>query len=229
MDCWICKARKADSGEHIIKKSELKATYSDSPKHLYRHSSTEKSKKIQSIGSDALKFSKVICSYCNNTLTQPYDLAFDTFMRFFRENRIERLQGRFRAKRIFPYDTSQEMKDVYLYFAKIFGCILASNSVPIPLQSFSETLIKRKFHPDFFIGLGTRPSFAKGLHITDLDTFSRDSDIFFANMVIIYEHISIYLVYETDIKRTSEELYLWHRKKSSNLLKIIDSNIFFKK
>jgi hypothetical protein len=75
--CWICNSRPANSGEHRFKASDLRKVATQvshlTPIFLQRGKATND--RVGSARSDRLKFAKSICTYCNNTLTQPYDLA----------------------------------------------------------------------------------------------------------------------------------------------------------
>ena len=75
LDCWICNNAPADSGEHKSKKSDLKAVFGEaSPQRpLYLNDSKARNHKVQSLDADRLKWTSVICGYCNSTRTQPHD------------------------------------------------------------------------------------------------------------------------------------------------------------
>ena len=82
MKCWMCDDREADSAEHDKKRSDMIRGYGRGPYKgerapvLYRDG---KFADIQGPNSDLLKFGKSICQPCNNTHTQPFDLAYDRF------------------------------------------------------------------------------------------------------------------------------------------------------
>ncbi|MBI1363146.1 MAG: hypothetical protein GC134_04105 [Proteobacteria bacterium] len=75
--CWICKANKATSGEHAIKKSDIKLAFPEKQR-LYFHTAEKKNIYIQGSNSVWLKPLK-ICPDCNNKRLQPYDKAWDAF------------------------------------------------------------------------------------------------------------------------------------------------------
>jgi hypothetical protein len=74
MKCWICGS-EANSGEHVIKASDLKDVFGNITQKnpIYTHTRLRKNQPIRGIKSDTLKYSARICARCNNELTQPHD------------------------------------------------------------------------------------------------------------------------------------------------------------
>jgi hypothetical protein len=72
---WICKERKADSGEHKTKRSDLLAVLGkptqDEP--FYFQDLNRRNKPIGSLDAKILKSPIRICAFCNNARTQPHD------------------------------------------------------------------------------------------------------------------------------------------------------------
>jgi hypothetical protein len=89
--CWWC-ASKADSREHRFKKSDIVREFGRGP---FDKGQVVKTKgdfdvdnglPIQSPDSTYLKFSKNICQKCNSERSQAYDVAYDKFMSYIKEN-----------------------------------------------------------------------------------------------------------------------------------------------
>lgn len=85
--CWIC-GKEGDSGEHMIKASDLKLYFPDvsQKKPLYLHSAKRRNKEIGSIRSSHLKSNALLCKKCNNELTQPYDKAWEKLSKYLYRN-----------------------------------------------------------------------------------------------------------------------------------------------
>src|SRR5260370_22158967 len=123
--CWICNRNEANSGEHKTKRSDLLAVLGKptQAKPFYYHDLEQKNRPVKSLDAQILKSPVRICAECNTTRTQPHDRAW--------ERMSERLRARplkvgqwVRADRIFRHDTRREMRNVHLFFLKLFGCML---------------------------------------------------------------------------------------------------------
>jgi hypothetical protein len=162
-NCWICESAAADSGEHKSKKSDLKAVFGEvSPQRpLYLHNSKARNSKVPSRDASVLKWTKVICQYCNTTRTQPHDVAWETLHAELRK-RVPSLKpgDRMRGNSVFQHDTARAMLNVHLYFAKAFGCILVTGNAPLDIAPFAKAIMTGTPHPDFYLafGIATQPS-----------------------------------------------------------------------
>src|SRR5438094_7653973 len=79
--CWICGAI-ADTGEHKVKRSLLVALHGSAPYRDDRQVSHARQGEVVPLrGPNAkqVKYRNVLCANCNNSRTQPFDVAFDTF------------------------------------------------------------------------------------------------------------------------------------------------------
>lgn len=156
MKCWICGA-DADSGEHMIKKSDLQMRF-DTPtqsKPLYYNSDSSRNIPIGSFDNWRLKHEVKICTYCNNTRSQPYDRAWERMSaNLMRRFPCQQVGSRIRGNRIFPYNTRRKMADVHLFFVKLFGCLIHSSGIPIDIHEFSTSLLNRKIHQNVYLRIG---------------------------------------------------------------------------
>jgi hypothetical protein len=77
--CWICKQNKADSGEHKTKRSDLKAVLGPPTQEepFFYHDLHKANRPVGSLDAKILKSPVRFCAYCNNTRTQPHDLAWE--------------------------------------------------------------------------------------------------------------------------------------------------------
>lgn len=151
--CWICRTRQADSSEHMLKASDVRSRVSDlSQKNpiFLQINNQATNIRIGSSRSERLTFEQRICAYCNNTLTRPYDLAWQTLSEYLCANwpQIKRLR-RFDLSGPFPGATRRSALLVHLYFVKLFGCKLNDeNDDAIDLGPFSDALTRGKPHPE---------------------------------------------------------------------------------
>jgi hypothetical protein len=72
--CWICNKEDKLTGEHVIKRSDIKSVFGDK-RALFLHNDKRRNIKIQSIDSNKIK-SPVICNECNSARTKPHDDAW---------------------------------------------------------------------------------------------------------------------------------------------------------
>ena len=137
--CWICGVI-ADSGEHMIKRSDLKDALGGGP---YRFHTAEKRNTIMQGPNAKIIKSFTICAKCNNQLSQPYDKAWETFSKYLQaSDRIVATPGNnIKLKNIFPGKIHDSMLFVHLFFVKLFGCRIAEENIPINLDLFSKSFL----------------------------------------------------------------------------------------
>lgn len=160
--CWICGGY-ARTGEHKSKKSDIKAVLgSPSPTApLFIHTSDRVNRRLMGLKADILKSKGLICGFCNNELTQPYDVAWSTLSDALRARRPSLIPGdRYRATTAFPYDTGRHLLRVHLFFVKLFGCHIAETGVNIDLTEFSASILQGRAHPHVYLQVGRAPSLA---------------------------------------------------------------------
>ena len=104
--CWICGINDANSGEHLIKKSDLRDVLGKPTQAapFYFHKPGLQGKAVGSLNADILKSSAPMCAHCNNARTQSHDLAWETMSRWFTTRPKPLKKGQFvRGNKIFPY------------------------------------------------------------------------------------------------------------------------------
>jgi len=133
--CWICGAL-ADSAEHRIKKSDLLRFYGAGP---YRndsallHVSGDSQYLVQGPNARRLKYAPVLCTQCNTTATQPFDYAYESFIRWVFDDEELALRRRFiDFAEIYGDDFEESQRNLFKYFAKSFGCRLANDGFNVP-------------------------------------------------------------------------------------------------
>lgn len=158
--CWICRERKADSGEHKTKRSDLLAVLGkpsqDEP--FYFHDLNRRNHPVGSLDARILKSPVRICAFCNNARTQPHDRAWEYMSDRLRSRKLA--VGRWvRCNRIFGDDVRRRMVDVHLYFLKLFGCMIAEAKangydLPIDLAGFSTAIMSGRPHTEVHLQFG---------------------------------------------------------------------------
>ncbi len=152
-NCWICGDR-GDSGEHLIKASDIKSLFGvvtqDSP--VLYHDDKVKNRYLQSSKADKLKSSALICQNCNNSRTAPHDRAWQKLSEHLRSYNLG-LRGplKIRLEKAFGGNIYQNALDVHLYFVKLFGCRIAECSFPIDIEPFSQSVMHSKPNPFLFL------------------------------------------------------------------------------
>ncbi len=152
--CWICQINIADSGEHIIKKTDLKHVYGNASQKspVYTRKDGKKTKPIGSINSNLFKYERVICEKCNNNITQNHDNSWEVLSDFLHNNWDDiKINNGFKLNKIFPSDPEEHMIFVQLFFIKLLGCKIAESGNDFCLKSFSAAINSGNEHPDVYI------------------------------------------------------------------------------
>jgi hypothetical protein len=127
----------------MIKRSDLKALGFG---RGYLHSTERINQIVQGPDSDLLKFDEVICSYCNNSRTQPHDLAWAALSDHIRGLGSAFVPGRrIDLQEVFPSGIRDGVRDVQLYFIKLLGCKAGVNG-PLDLSSFAAAILSGQSH-----------------------------------------------------------------------------------
>jgi len=151
MKCWICGAH-AYSGEHKAKASDVRSLIGTPTNKIPFHLRTEDGKfKLQGVDVDLLKWNQKICSNCNNSLSSPYDRAWEKLSSFLQKhpNGLPSVN----LKTVYGDQFATQFLNLYLYFVKQFGCYIANAEIEIDLKDFSKSLTEKEVHPNFYIRL----------------------------------------------------------------------------
>ena len=152
--CWIC-GNSSETCEHCVKKSDLVERFGKGPypgDSALVHVKEGRVRRMQGPDSKLVKYEKNLCAYCNNTLTQPFDNAYETFITRVMQIQIEVLKRRvIDFEVVYGADWANEQRHLFKYFAKSFGCRLDEVGRAVP--------------PDVVELLG-KDSFATVLYVT---------------------------------------------------------------
>lgn len=220
MKCWIC-GDKADTGEHIIKKSDLRMRFGSpsQAKPLFYHSSDRSNIPIGSLNNWRLKSPAKICAYCNNTRTQPYDLAWENLSAALK-SRVGELEigQKIKADRIFSYNTRNAMLNVHLYFVKLFGCVISAADTPIEIEPFSNALLNVKNHPNIYlrIGLDKLSNTPQGVALSEITAQNSDNKTKVAAWFYQIGEVVVNVMFVLDGWKCEGLLDAWHPSHTNN-------------
>ena len=214
MKCWICNA-DADSGEHMIKASDIRSMFGQiSQKHpLYRRVDDAPRETVQGISSNKLKFVTPLCARCNNSRTQQHDQSWTALSAFLKKRRpaicpnaVVRLNGAFSS------GLRKSMLGVHLYFLKLFGCLIVSNSIPINIQPFAHSILTGLPHPSVYLSFlaVSKSRLREHAAITPVDTKKFEGRIIAANWFYCVGRIAVNVTYAEAIRKRSSRVHLWH-------------------
>jgi hypothetical protein len=130
--CWWCGAI-ADSQEHKYKRTDLARLQGDGP-NLVWGGDEGRLHYIKSIRkSSAVRFEKDLCRRCNDTRSQPFDRAYETYSAYVWEN-AETLWDApgLDMRAIFGDDWRPKQLDLGRYFAKHFASRMVLDGLPVP-------------------------------------------------------------------------------------------------
>ena len=202
-DCWICGAQ-ADSGEHRIKKTDLQRVVSGTVNQqspIYHRANGIKKRPIGSLKAEALKFDKSICANCNGSLTQPYDYSWDVLADYLSKNKIE-VGQKLDLSRVFSENIEGNILNVYLFFCKIFGCVVVDSSFDLDLSKLAESLTTKKVCPDLYIKIRRSNNGKSGSYcaLSDLEVCTlKDRSVKYSHIFYTVGEYSVDVLYSQDI------------------------------
>jgi len=173
--CWVCKTEEAPTGEHRSKRSDLKAVLGDTAP-LYLHNDRRRNRKVQSINSKLVKFNTSLCNTCNSVRTKSHDRAWEMLSDALRSRKPPLKPGDIIcADRIFRYNTSQQMLNVHLFFAKGLGCEIVESNIPVSpgIDTIAQAIMLGKPHPNICLAfsVSNRGGWVGATHL-DAATFA---------------------------------------------------------
>lgn len=148
--CWICGA-EADSREHILKHSDLRAHFPGS-RRLYVYRNNKRPRFAQGTNDPLLKYGRTLCRACNSTLTQPHDRAWAALSDFLRSRERQLHAGdRIDLTGVFPFRTRRHLLWLHLYFVKLFGCLAVESGAPVDVPSMARAIRSGTAHPKVWL------------------------------------------------------------------------------
>lgn len=219
--CWIC-GDVANSREHGVKKSTLKTVFREpSQKRPHRfHTNAARNQRIGGLNNRRLKFEPSICSYCNNTRTQPFDNAWHELFEYIyhREPRVQ-VGSKIRGCKVFPTHASKQLLNTHLYFAKVLGCNLVEGGVSVDTKPLADGIMNLHHVPNLYLQFGLirdRPNI-KAVGVSEIHS---EDDVNGQSLALVQLHdfsrFAVTTIYIRDTVHYHPGAGSWHPKSGSN-------------
>jgi hypothetical protein len=156
--CWVC-GDPADSAEHMVKASDFRSLFPGvtHKNPVFRHTREKLNQSIKGANADGLKFKPSLCQLCNNSRTQPHDLAWQDLSQVLQATSLLRAGQQLPVKRAFGANSHSKMLSVHLYFLKALGCMAVEYAIPLPLKNFAVAILSGTPHPHVRLGFSVVP------------------------------------------------------------------------
>lgn len=228
MKCWICGAEDAATREHLAKASDLKALFGKSSQHVPLFFSASdrpgmsirRNLRVGSLKSDTLKFAHRICLTCNSARTQPYDYAWEHCSMELRAAMPRLLaRGSFRANWLFPYDTRRAMRNVHLYFTKLFSCLVVEGGIPIDTAPLADAITSERPHPHLYLAFGQLAMPVETVGGIDIATAQVDGKVACATWFYNVGELAVNVMYALPGEQRQGLEVAWHPRMGAQRLR----------
>jgi hypothetical protein len=220
--CWICRENDGTTGEHKIKKSDLRDVLGNPSQAapFWYHKPDLTAKAVGSLKAGILKSAAPMCAHCNNARTQLHDRAWEEMSAWFTRRKAFRRGQAVRANRIWRYDTRKKMRDVHLFFLKALGCVIAEakDNAPIDLEPFSAAIMNNRIHPEVYLQFCSGDG-SVGRHF---DCIQLDTGHVFAVLTYRIKFITVNALYAQAGGGWESLSRAWHPRFDTNKLVIAD-------
>lgn len=169
--CWWCREQCADSREHKFKASDLDELWKGN-ELVWVGEDGNRARNILGRGAirrdryGILRFKPSLCQNCNNSASQPYDLAYQAYSTYVSNSYNESISS-IPLYKVFVDDWETGSLNLARYFVKHFGCRLSDNGLPIP-NSMRAFLNGATSMDDVRLNLATVSEFSKDARSTGL-------------------------------------------------------------
>lgn len=223
MKCWVC-SEEARTGEHTIKRSDLRAIFGhvSQDRPLYRHTDKKRNVPVKGLNVELLKSGGLLCAHCNNQRTQPFDRAWERFSAALRAKSVIRSGERIDLSKVFPGSVKNSMLHVHLYFVKLFGCLIAENSLPIDITGFSQAILNTNAHPKVHLAISPLTynlSFAS-VGYSDLNLAQLNGRPVYAAWLLALDRFTVRVIYAEPTERRKGLIGSWHPSTITKCLRV---------
>lgn len=223
MNCWIC-GDIADSGEHLVKASDLRSIFGhvSQDRPLFFHTENRRNQFVKGIKANILKSAARICTECNNQRTQPYDRAWERLSQYLRlRNQPLRVGNRIHLHKVFPGAVQISMLRVHLYFVKRFGCEIAEHKIPIHLPALAEAILEEKAHPKIYLAFCPPVDInARGAGGSDITAVKLGERTVYAVWFYILDRLTVRVMYAEPEERRQGLADSWHPSRISKCIRV---------
>jgi hypothetical protein len=192
---------------------------------IHFHDGDRRNKIVQSIDARVLKYSKVICSKCNNERTQSHDQAWERLSEYFRWRNPPVKNGTLiRLSDVFPGAVRLSMREVHLYFLKLFGCLIAENSIPLNLAEFSRAIMQATFHPNVYLAFWASHKETSQIHVgrTHVQAVTKNnSHVIYAAWCYVLAHITVNIIYSEPSEFRKGLVHAWHPSNVGKRIRVV--------
>lgn len=224
MNCWIC-GELGESGEHLLKASDLKALFGhvNPDKPIYIHTNIRRNQKVSGLQAKRLKYRSRICHKCNNERTQPHDRSWEQLSEYLRSRKPTIRPGTtINLGRVFPGSIRASMLNVHLFFVKQFGCLVAENNIPLDITTFSKAILTNTSHPNIHIRFLT--GFENSKHLlasrSAVQTVQLNGRVAFASWFYIVDRAAVSILYAEPFERRKALAQTWHPNTIGKYVKV---------
>jgi hypothetical protein len=153
-----------------------------------------------------------LCAMCNSQRTQPYDRAWEKLSAYLRSRPNISGGDRIKLGKIFPRAVHKSMLHVHLFFVKLFGCLIAENSIPIAISDFSDAILNNTAHDNIYLAIS---SYTDGITFgsagySDLSTTQLNNRIVYATWIYTLDRFSIRVMYAEPTEHRKGLIDSWH-------------------
>lgn len=213
MKCWVCDD-EARTGEHKIKRSDLSAIFGHvSQNHpLYRHVASNRNTLVKGLNVELLKSGGRLCALCNNKRSQPFDRSWERLSAALRAKGVLHPGERINLGKVFPGAVRNSMLNIHLYFVKLFGCLIAENSLPIDIRGFSQAILNATAHPKVYLAISPLTCGLRSASVgySDLNTAQINGRIAYATWLLTLDRFTIRVMYAEPTERRKGLIDSWH-------------------
>lgn len=198
MKCWVC-GNDARTGEHTIKRSDLRAIFGhvSQDRPLYRHTAKKRNVPVKGLNVGLLKSGGPLCALCNNQHTQPFDFAWARLSAALRAKAVIRAGECIDLGKVFPGSVKRSMLHVHLYFVKLFGCLIAENALPVDIEGFSQAILNNSAHPKVHLAISplTYGRAIAAVGYSDLRIAELEGHTVFATWLLTLDKFTVRVMY----------------------------------
>lgn len=180
---------------------------------LYLHNELSRNQPVGGIKSKKLKYSPLLCSYCNNERTQSHDYAWEKLSDSLRTRQPLLQAGKsVRLSRIFPGSVRTSMLRVHLFFLKQFGCLIAEHKIPLEIEPFAHAIITETAHPNVHIAfwVGLSPIGRRQVARTHVQTAELRGQVVYAGWFYMVDHVAVNIMYAQPDEHRKGLVQSWH-------------------
>lgn len=223
MKCWVCD-NDACTGEHTIKRSDLRAIFGhvSQDRPLYRHTAKKRNVLVKGLNVDLLKSGGRLCAHCNNQRTQPFDNAWGRLSAALRAKKVIRSGECIDLGKVFPGSVKKSMLHVHLYFVKLFGCLIAENALPIDIEGFSQAILNSVAHPKVYLAVSplTYGLASASVGYSDLNLAEKNGGTAFAAWLLTLDRFTVRVMYAEPTEHRKGLVDAWHPSSITKCLRV---------